>query len=385
MLRQPPLSRRISASDTSGRAASTVRSPPRRRLGQALDLAAQAALDQAVEVKAVEVVRQRAHQEAIEDRPQRVVVRDLVGGAVQRRQRHLDAGAAGEEPPLVQDAEQRVQDRRVRLEDLVEEDDVGVGQHRLDAADVGALAEGLDVDRAEDLVRLGEARQQVLEVARVDQPGQVPHQRRLRGAGRTDDQHVLAGDQRDEQQADQLALVEVALVERRGRRRAPSARCAARRRPATAFAAAAMGSLTDIGDCPSYSRWRRRSPGRGGPRRRRRGQLGDRDRGRIAGHAVNVGPLRQRVEARRETHPPDRPCRGRPPATPARAPCAPPPSASPRDRRPARASDRRRRRQPIPASRRRSRTGRPARRGAPGTAPRTPPLRATRRRPAGGS
>ena len=179
-----------------------------------LDLAAQAALDEAVEVEAVQVVRQGAHQEAIEDRAQRVVVRDLVGGAVQRRQRHLDAGAAGEEPALVQDAEQRVQDGGVGLEDLVEEHDVGVGQHRLDPADVGALAEGLDVDRAEDLVRLGEPRQQVLEVARVDQAGEVPHQRRLRGPGGTHDQHVLAGDQRHQQHADQLALVEVPLVER---------------------------------------------------------------------------------------------------------------------------------------------------------------------------
>ncbi len=70
---------------------------------------------------------------------------------------------------LVQDGEQRVQDRRVRLEDLVEEDDLGLGQHGLGPARVAALAEGADVDRAEELVRLGEAREQVLEVARVDQ------------------------------------------------------------------------------------------------------------------------------------------------------------------------------------------------------------------------
>ena len=181
---------------------------------QRLDLAAQAPLDQAVEMKAVQVLGRGPHQEAIEHRPQRVVVGDLVGGAEQRRERNLDAGGAGEEAALVQDAEQRVQDGGVRLEDLVEEDDVRVGEHRLDAPQVGPFPKRLDVDRAEDLVRLGKARQQVLEVAGVDETGQVPDQRRLGGAGRPDDQHVLARHQRDQQQANQLRLVEVARVER---------------------------------------------------------------------------------------------------------------------------------------------------------------------------
>ena len=165
-------------------------------------------------MEAVQVLRRGANQEAIEHRPQRVVVGDLVGGAKERRQRHLDAGRAGEEASLVQDAEQSVQDGRVRLEDLVEEDDVGVGEHRLDAAQVGPLAKRLDVDRAEDLVRLREPGQQVLEVARVDEPREVPDQRRLGGARRPDDEHVLAGHQRDQQETNQLPLVEVARVER---------------------------------------------------------------------------------------------------------------------------------------------------------------------------
>ncbi len=69
---------------------------PHRRLGlgrQRLDLAAQAPLDEAVKMEAVQVLRGGPDQEAIEHRPQRVVVGDLVGGAEERRQRHLDAGA----------------------------------------------------------------------------------------------------------------------------------------------------------------------------------------------------------------------------------------------------------------------------------------------------
>ena len=41
------------------------------------------------------------------------------------------------------------------------------GKHPLGAPLVATLAEGADVDRAEDLVRLGESREQILEVARL--------------------------------------------------------------------------------------------------------------------------------------------------------------------------------------------------------------------------
>jgi hypothetical protein len=99
-----------------------------------------------VEVVAVEVVRDDAQEEAVEERGQVVVVGHLVGGAEQRDERHRgDVGAVGE-APLVQDAEERVQDGRVGLEDLVEEDDLGLGQHALGAARVAALAKLLDID-----------------------------------------------------------------------------------------------------------------------------------------------------------------------------------------------------------------------------------------------
>ena len=161
---------------------------------------------------AVEVVGDDAQKEAIEDRGQVVVVGHLVRGAEHRQQRHvLHLGAVGE-LALVQDGEERVQDRRVRLEDLVEEDDLRLGQHGLGLARVGAFAEGADVDGAEELVGLGEARQQVLEVARVDELGEGAHQRRLGGAGRADEEHVLAGDDGDEEQADDFLLVEEVLL-----------------------------------------------------------------------------------------------------------------------------------------------------------------------------
>ena len=62
------MSSRISLSVTSGRVARGARAGDRVLLGQRFDLGAQAALDQVVEVVAVEVVRRHAHQEAIEHR-----------------------------------------------------------------------------------------------------------------------------------------------------------------------------------------------------------------------------------------------------------------------------------------------------------------------------
>ena len=113
----------------------------------------------------VEVLAPDAEEEAVEDRRERLVGGDLVRGAEARQERARDDGAAARVAALVQEREQRVQDGRVALEDLVEEDDLGVRQHPLDAPLVAPLAERGDVDRAEDLVRLGEAREEVLEVA----------------------------------------------------------------------------------------------------------------------------------------------------------------------------------------------------------------------------
>ena len=130
--------------------------------------------------------------------------------------KHESSGHAQDLPaarvaPLVQEREERVQDGRVALEDLVEEDDLRVRQHPLDAPLVAPLAERGDVDRAEDLVRLGEAREEVLEVAGVDQPRERADERALRRPGGPDEDGVLAGDDRDEEEADDLVLAEEPL------------------------------------------------------------------------------------------------------------------------------------------------------------------------------
>ena len=88
---------------------------------------------------------------------------------------------------------------------------------------VAPLAEGGDVDRAEDLVRLGEARQQVLEVLRLEEARERADQRALRRPGRADEDGVLAGDRRDEKQADDLVLAEKPPLEQTSDLRQPVA------------------------------------------------------------------------------------------------------------------------------------------------------------------
>ena len=106
----------------------------------------------------VQVVGPDAEEKAVEDRREGLVRRHLVGRAEARQERAREDRAAAGEAPLVQEREERVQDgRSVALEDLVEEDDLRIGEHSFDAPLVASFAKRGDVDRPEDLVRLGEA------------------------------------------------------------------------------------------------------------------------------------------------------------------------------------------------------------------------------------
>ena len=160
------------------------------------------------------VADHEAHQEAVVDRRQLVLLGQLVGRAEDGQQRHLDAVAAVVEAALVEQREQRVQDRRARLEDLVEERDVRLGQLvRRDAA-VLVLLERAQAHRAEHLLGGGELGEQPLEVARaVDAPAELVGKHRLRGAGRSEQQHVLAGQQGRERALDHLAALDEDLAE----------------------------------------------------------------------------------------------------------------------------------------------------------------------------
>ena len=76
------------------------------------------------------------------------------------------------------------------------------------------FAEPGDVDRAENLVRFGEARQHVLEIAALDRLGELANQCRLGGARRPVQKEMLPGDQGQGNQIDDLFPAHETLLQR---------------------------------------------------------------------------------------------------------------------------------------------------------------------------
>ena len=149
---------------------------------------------QGSEGRVADACHRHTDQEAVVERYQRFVARHLVAGADDADQRHRQAHAAVVELAFVEQRQQRVQDRRVGLEHLVEEGDARGGQVAVGQALVAVVLERLQRQRPEQFFGRRKARQQALEVARVDEgPVQAPRQFALGAARRPDQQHVLAG------------------------------------------------------------------------------------------------------------------------------------------------------------------------------------------------
>ncbi len=144
-----------------------------------------------------------AQQEAVMEGRNRLVLGHLVAGGEHGHQRRAQAPAAVVKLAFVQQRQQRVQDRTVGLEHLVDERDRGLGQEAGGLALVAVLFERDDRQRPEQFLGHREARQQTLEVARIAQ--RMPQPARefaLGGAGRPEQQQVLAGERRQQRQPD---------------------------------------------------------------------------------------------------------------------------------------------------------------------------------------
>ena len=162
-----------------------------------------------------DVVAMHAEQEAIEQGPQGVVLRQAVAGADDHQQRQRAGFAAAAEDALVEHHQEAVEDRAVGVEQLVEEDQRGLRQHAFGVGHQVAFAEFADIERPEQLVGLGEAGQQVIEHAALDPPGQVLDQGALGRARRPQQEEVLAGHQGDAQQIDDFILADEGRLHRR--------------------------------------------------------------------------------------------------------------------------------------------------------------------------
>ena len=161
------------------------------------------------------VVATHAEQEAIEQGPQGVVLRQAVAGADDHQQRQQAGLPAAAEDPFVEHHQEAVEDRAVGVEQLVEEDQRGLRQHALGVGHQVALAELADIERPEQFVGLGEAGQQIIEDAALDPPGQVLDQGAFGRARRPQQEQVFAGHQRDAQQVDDFILADEGRLHRR--------------------------------------------------------------------------------------------------------------------------------------------------------------------------
>jgi hypothetical protein len=220
----------------------------RRELGERHALLRLARLGRAQHGEEAEVLADRLeaqpHEEAVVEGRELVLVGKLVGRADEAEQRHRDDVAAVVEAPLVEDPEQRVQDRARRLEHLVEEGHVRLGKLVRRHAPVLVALERRERDRAEQLLGRREAREQPVEVAgAVEAAAELLREHRLGGAGRAHEEHVLSREQRGERGVDRLvafdeepAQLRRERLEARSRRRRSPRSAGARRARSTGSA-----------------------------------------------------------------------------------------------------------------------------------------------------
>ena len=155
------------------------------------------------------------HQEAVVKRHQRFVLRHFIGGAYHADQRCAGACRAVVELALVQQRQQRIQDRRVGLEHLVQKRDAGGGQVAVGEPLVAVVFERFQRQRAEQFFGRRKARQQPFEVPRpVERTVQPPRQFALGRAGRPDQQHMLAGQRTQQRQSNRSAAFEQTQLQR---------------------------------------------------------------------------------------------------------------------------------------------------------------------------
>lgn len=151
-----------------------------RRLLRPARLELPAGMEDLLEALLGDVVAVHAQEESIVERFQGVVLGGVVARADEHERRERPRLAAPPEHPLVERHEEAVEDGAVRVQELVEKDERRLGQHPLGVRDELALAELPDVERPEELARLGEPREEIVEGAAAEPRAEIVHERALR-------------------------------------------------------------------------------------------------------------------------------------------------------------------------------------------------------------
>ena len=104
-----------------------------------------------------------SHQEPIVERFQRVVFGRVVARAHEHQSFQRTCLPAPAKDTLVERHQQAVENGAVGVQELIEEHQRRLRQHAFGVCDELAFSELADVERSEELVRLGEPREQIVE------------------------------------------------------------------------------------------------------------------------------------------------------------------------------------------------------------------------------
>lgn len=167
-------------------------------------------------VKLLDVDIQTRHpqQESVEESSQSAVLRQTVTRPDKHQCGQFPSLSPATKASLVESHQQAVENRAVGVQQFVQKNEVRLRQHALGVRDQIAFAQLADVKRSEQLVRLGKASQQIVEHPPVELLRKCLDEGTLGRSGRAVQEEVLAHDQADSQQVDDLVLADEHRFER---------------------------------------------------------------------------------------------------------------------------------------------------------------------------
>src|SRR5207245_5749338 len=152
--------------------------------------------------------------ETVEQRRQLIFVQQFVRGAEQRNERYGHALAAVMEDALVDNGQQSIQDRRIRLEDFVEKGDVRFRELVVSDSAIVILFEAPQADRPENLFGGAEFGEQPLEIiGALDAAAELIRQHRFGRTRRPDYEHMAGRQQRTQGAVDEVRALQKQVVQ----------------------------------------------------------------------------------------------------------------------------------------------------------------------------
>ena len=113
----------------------------------------------------LDIIHSEAQQKAVVQRQEFVVLGKLIAGPEERQERHRCCRFAIMKDPLVDNAENRIQDRGTGFEDFVQKGNMRLGQFVVRDPAIVVGFERFEADRAKEFFRCRELCQQPLEIA----------------------------------------------------------------------------------------------------------------------------------------------------------------------------------------------------------------------------